>query len=732
MKKFLIIFSILFYCFLSASEMYACDGTIYETSAVWQSGNTVVGYSSTQLDYCAGIYYDPATWGRFSEGNWAMENPRIIDNVYTQGYGSSVAALINYNYNYPINGHYYNVDTQHYFISYYQVYVPYWGGGWYWYDPYQIGFSEGYGSYDGPDYYYGLYYASYWIANPQAAGNTYATIIYDGQNQCPSGQAFTPTGLSCTNPPPPPPPPDPEPPKPSVKIQSVGFKNDAPIKRITDGTLIDDDDTKPTWVRGRDNDDKYPVAYTKGTIPTIFGKFLVSSPVTGVGTVTIQMKVGSTVYAEIPNVNVSAAGEVSFDNVTLNAQLPNSNITRMTKYDFDWIMKIPGNNKEFDAGESGAHRIHWLPASVITTAPRFRRNPRHSDYHEQGLYDVGLLHSSGALGNGTDDPNITAEKLTKHLDSVIRYDPSNPNPLQNPLNVFKEENPKRECGENATILAALLKTVGIDNTIKTTGGGNPNNKTWHIFPYSGNEVSARFVRPAKIEPATLSEPQIVVEENPHFRYHATVTVGSTWYDPSYGLIEDVHITKAIDLNNNCLTGSVADTARVFTDYRVDEPLDRPSEQNFNSCGTPSVPKAATVSAVSSPWQTSISTTDYAYITMKNTGTETWSASTGYQLGLRMGSGGNLNDAGTFPLPNDVAPNQEVTFTVPITQGLNYNSGNYDFQWQMMQNTDWFGESTSIVSIYIIGTEQCNQDNQTACMWQGGNWNSQTCNCDGLN
>lgn len=728
MKRYLIILLLAFCCSLSASELYACDGTIYETSLAWQSGNTVAGYSSTELDYCAGIYYDPATWGRFSEGNWAVENPRMISDAYTQGYGSSVAAQINYNYAYPFNGQYYNVDTQHYIISYYQVYVPYWGGGWYWYDPWQLGFAGDWGTYDGPDYYYGIYYASYWVANPQAAGNTFHTIIYSGQDQCPSGQAFTPTGLSCTNPPPPPPPPDPDPPKPTVKIQSVGFKEDAPIKRITDDSLIDD----ITWERGRNNDDKYPVAYEKGATPKIFGTFKVTNPVAGISAVTVQMKIGSTVYAEIPNVDVSSAGDVSFDNVTLSSPLPNSNITRMTKYDFDWEMKLDGNNKWFNAGESGAHRIYWLPSSVITTAPKFRRNPQRFNVHEQGLYDVGLLHSAGALGNGSDDQNAIAKKITEHLDTAIRYDPSNPSTDTNPLNVFKVEKPKRECGDNATILAALLKTVGVDNTIRTTGGGNTISKIWHLFPNSGNEVSGRFTRPEKVEPATLTEPAIFVEANPHFRYHATVIVGSNSYDPSYGTVDDaVHITKAIDLNNNCITGSAADGARVFTDYRVDEPITQPGELNFNSCGTPSVPRASTVSGVSAPWQTSVSAYDNAFVTMKNTGTETWRASDGYQLGLKMGSGGNLYDAGSFPLPNDVAPDQEVSFVIPIGQLGFGNTGTYDFQWQMMQNTDWFGESTSIVSIYVVGTDRCNQDSVDACMWQGGNWNTQDCSCQGL-
>lgn len=207
---------LLFSLFLAAAaapteaSAQCLTGTVYVTSFAWQSSAEVYGYSSTELDYCAGFYYDPATWGRFSEGNWATEAPRMLSTQYTEGSSDYIPADIYYSYGYPVNGQYYNVDTQHYIIAYYQVYVEYWGGGgYYWYDPWMLGFigDPGWGwGFEGPGLY-GYGYSYYWVAVPQTVANTFHTILYEGQSQCPPGQMFTPTGINCGDPPPPPTPP---------------------------------------------------------------------------------------------------------------------------------------------------------------------------------------------------------------------------------------------------------------------------------------------------------------------------------------------------------------------------------------------------------------------------------------------------------------------------------------------------------------------------------------------
>ncbi len=190
MKNFLPIFAAVLFClFAGAVETKAqlsCTAVAYGASWVFQDGNKVHGYSATELNGCAGAYYDPATWGRFSEGNWATETPILLGEAYTEGYGAFIDARIDYRYIYPANNEYYNVDTTHYVIEYFQQ-------GGYWYDPFGFGFLPGAG---GPTFP-GTGSVGLWVQRRRRLGSTYHTIRYQGQTQCGVGAQFTPTGKPC-------------------------------------------------------------------------------------------------------------------------------------------------------------------------------------------------------------------------------------------------------------------------------------------------------------------------------------------------------------------------------------------------------------------------------------------------------------------------------------------------------------------------------------------------------
>lgn len=217
MKSLLFISVVFIFClFIGANQVQAqcASGTVYQTSLVWQSGNGVFGYSGTELDYCAGLYGNPAAWGRFTEGNYATENVRPIGEGYTEGYADWNPAEIFFSYQYPINNEYYNVDTTHYLIEYYQVYACFYNCGYYWYDPWGLGFNEFAGTDNGWDpwdsfYSYPGSYVYYWVSNPVVTGHTFDTIIYQGTTQCPTGMQFTPTGQNCSTTPTPTPTPTP-------------------------------------------------------------------------------------------------------------------------------------------------------------------------------------------------------------------------------------------------------------------------------------------------------------------------------------------------------------------------------------------------------------------------------------------------------------------------------------------------------------------------------------------
>jgi ribosomal protein L24E len=198
MKKLLCTLTLALFCLVLAPQQaqaqYCSYGVAYGSSWTWQSGSSVYFYSSTELDYCAGLYYDPATWGRYSEGNWATESVRMLGEGYTEGYADWIPAVIEASYAYPYHNQYYNTDTRHYVLEYYQQYYCFAYCGYYWYDPWGWGFAEG-GGYGGPSFY-GYGGAGYWQVRRRRLGDTWHTIQYVS-SQCQQGMSFDSNGNSC-------------------------------------------------------------------------------------------------------------------------------------------------------------------------------------------------------------------------------------------------------------------------------------------------------------------------------------------------------------------------------------------------------------------------------------------------------------------------------------------------------------------------------------------------------
>ena len=201
--KPLIFLGIFIFCsllFVSTANAQ-CQGNVYIVSLTEQTGNSVGSYTETELDYCAGLYYDPAVSGNLIEG-YGTGNA-LIGQGYTQGTGSSNPARLDFLYAAPINNLSYTTSGEHYLIAYYLVYVPVWND-YYWYDPWSLGF--GFGEigggneiYQAPDYSGYWSYITYWVSSQQYVGSTSHTIAYTGQTQCLPGQQFTTTGQPCAS-----------------------------------------------------------------------------------------------------------------------------------------------------------------------------------------------------------------------------------------------------------------------------------------------------------------------------------------------------------------------------------------------------------------------------------------------------------------------------------------------------------------------------------------------------
>lgn len=88
------------------------------------------------------------------------------------------------------------------------------------------------------------------------------------------------------------------------------------------------------------------------------------------------------------------------------------------------------------------------------------------------------------------------------------------------------------------------------------------------------------------------------------------------------------------------------------------------------------------------------------ITLRNTGTTTWTPAN-YRLGSQNPQNNTNWDAdGRIPLPSSVAPNATVTFSFNVVAPP--TGGSYNFQWRMLQdNATWFGATTTNVAVIVI-------------------------------
>jgi hypothetical protein len=172
------VFAVLCLCVLpqQAKAQYA-----YGTSAIGYDDTTkeVFGYSSTELDYYAGYYYDPYVEGfMYDQYNY---NP--IDSGYNRGFAYYYPAEVG-TYHWPGQPDTeYDVISDHYVIAAWSTSVQvcddyYFSGCWqdYWYDAWGYGFLGG-GDYGAPWWWWGNWYGGYVPERTYYLGSTGVYII---------------------------------------------------------------------------------------------------------------------------------------------------------------------------------------------------------------------------------------------------------------------------------------------------------------------------------------------------------------------------------------------------------------------------------------------------------------------------------------------------------------------------------------------------------------------------
>lgn len=121
----------------------------------------------------------------------------------------------------------------------------------------------------------------------------------------------------------------------------------------------------------------------------------------------------------------------------------------------------------------------------------------------------------------------------------------------------------------------------------------------------------------------------------------------------------------------------------------------------------SLPNSASFVSQNMPSSMNTGQTYTASVTMKNTGTNTWTAAGLYRLGSQNPQD-NTSWAGTnrVILNTSVAPGQQYTFTFPAKAPA--VPGTHNFQWQMVQDgVEWFGEKSTNTAVSVAMPEPRN-------------------------
>ncbi|HEX5735108.1 MAG TPA: DUF4214 domain-containing protein [Blastocatellia bacterium] len=90
------------------------------------------------------------------------------------------------------------------------------------------------------------------------------------------------------------------------------------------------------------------------------------------------------------------------------------------------------------------------------------------------------------------------------------------------------------------------------------------------------------------------------------------------------------------------------------------------------------------------------------VTMRNTGTTTWSASSGYALGSSNPTSNTTWGMSRVNLSGNQGPNNEVTFRVNLVAPA--TPGTYNFQWRMVRDNVFFGTPSDNLSIVVNATD----------------------------
>lgn len=478
-------------------------GVVFYGTFVWlvPSIDRIIQVSFTQLDFCAGLRADPFVYA-------LLQSPFSFDEMASVGRSFVRPAVA-------------EVDVLALPSTPYLAYAEHWVieciefCDWIFIDAYSIFFQT-----------------------PQCVGGATSGFAANFDS-CP-GPSPSPT------------------PTPTVRIDSVGFTGDFPLRHwdtdVSKRIKIDSPDgSEPTWSRA--SNPKSAVAYKRGTNPTMFATFVVNPAQSIARPAQVRVKKGTTIVAT-KSTDIGPGRSTVRDITVSFSGLEAAAVVKRGEYEFTWEVSFDNGSNWQNAGKSGSHKIYWTwdnPLGDIWRNQVQEVSFPTADGNEQDtLYDEAMQRAAGvAEGKATIDEIV--DKITKRTASQLIYDPCRPDPADVPLRAFGSGG-KAQCSTNANLVRGLLRTIGIDAVAKYFWGGNASTNQIYLYRYNAvQQMSFKVKRNPQNEGANASNTCPNVETNPHFQFHALVEVGGKLYDPSYGLTNqnpnasDTALVKALEV-----------------------------------------------------------------------------------------------------------------------------------------------------------------------------------------
>ena len=316
---------------------------------------------------------------------------------------------------------------------------------------------------------------------------------------------------------------------PQVTVNEVGFTGDYQITQWSGGAVIDNPDGSAATWKGTSNPN-YPVAYAKGATSTMFATLGISPSASSTGA-RIRVKNGSTVIATKNGITISGTS-VTITGITTTSALETT--VKTTTPTFTWEISYDTGTSWISMGNSGPHTMYWTYAAPLS--PPFRD---FSGATYAPLYDLALQKACDPA-NGTADIATIVSRINQRVDADIFYDPGN-QVFGHPLNGYSQS---CLCADLALLLRGLIRSIGIDGSVLYKWGGTDSStQTKYII---GSIGTHGIDNPTLMVTRSLHDG---APANPHFSYHAVLQVGSTLYDPSYGL-SYASLSFAETANNN--------------------------------------------------------------------------------------------------------------------------------------------------------------------------------------